>query len=225
MVQVSRNMVHLAGLDDLVHVIEGPAAELLKRLYDEGNITAGGVDLVFFDHWEKHYVPDLQLCEQLGIFREGSLAIADNTDMPGAPDYLKYVRAGGTGSVKYESKGYGSETKTKGPISIFPYSVLESWLTQLRKSSRSALLSRLSWLSFGLLLLCLWAFFLFSSPYSSMMIDEYFLQWVCVCFNMVFILLQILSFLISYLLVQCLHHQGRIYGNPSVLLKRFIQKK
>lgn len=120
MVQVSRDMVHLAGLDDLVHVVEGPATESLKRLYIEGKITAGGVDMVFFDHWEKHYVPDLQLCEQLGIFREGALAIADNTDMPGAPDYLKYVRAGGTGNVKYESKGYESETPTRRPVSVFP---------------------------------------------------------------------------------------------------------
>ena len=74
--------------------------------------------MAFIDHWERYYLPDLQWCEELGVFHKGSLVIADNTDIPGAPQYLKYVRAGGTGSVKYDSKRYDSKTQ-RGAVSIF----------------------------------------------------------------------------------------------------------
>lgn len=117
MVRVSRELVHLAGLDEIVHVLEGPGAESLEILYNKGAVTRGGVDMAFIDHWEKYYLPDLQWCEELGVFHKGSLVIADNTDMPGAPQYLKYVRAGGTGSVKYDSKPYDSKAK-RGPVGI-----------------------------------------------------------------------------------------------------------
>lgn len=43
--------------------------------------------------------------------------IADNTDFPGVPKYLEYVRSGGSRSVRYESGGYESKTK-RGPVSI-----------------------------------------------------------------------------------------------------------
>lgn len=91
MVQLPRELTKLAGLDDIVHVLEGPASGSLKRLYDEGSVTRGGVDMVFTDHWEKYYLPGLQLREELGVFHEGSLVMADNTDFPGAPQYLNYV--------------------------------------------------------------------------------------------------------------------------------------
>lgn len=117
MVRLSRDLVHLAGLDEIVHVLEGPASESLRKLYDEGKVTAGSVDMAFIDHWEEYYLPDLQLCEELGAFHKGSLVVADNTDFPGAPKYLEYVRSGGSGAVRYESEGYASQTK-RGPASI-----------------------------------------------------------------------------------------------------------
>lgn len=117
MVRLSKDLVQLAGLDDIVHVLEGPASESLRKLYYEGKVTASGVDMAFIDHWEKYYLPDLQLCEELGVFHKGSLIIADNTDFPGAPEYLEYVRSGGLGAVRYESEGHKSETK-RGPVSI-----------------------------------------------------------------------------------------------------------
>lgn len=99
MVRVSRELIQLAGLDGIVHVLEGPASESLRKLYDGGKVTPGGVDMAFIDHWEKYYLSDLRLCEELGVFHKGSLVIADNTDFPGAPQYLEYVRSGGSGSV------------------------------------------------------------------------------------------------------------------------------
>ncbi|KAJ5157866.1 S-adenosyl-L-methionine-dependent methyltransferase [Penicillium canariense] len=116
MVLLARELIQLAGIHDLVHVLEGPASESLQKLHREGKVSS--VDMAFFDHWEKYYLPDLQLIEDLNLFRTGSLAIADNTDFPGAPDYLKYVKAGGkgtAGSVKYESRSFETESRPGKP--------------------------------------------------------------------------------------------------------------
>ncbi|KAJ5729677.1 S-adenosyl-L-methionine-dependent methyltransferase [Penicillium malachiteum] len=118
MVALTRDFVKLSGLEGVVHVIEGPGSESVKKLVEEGKVTS--VDMAFFDHWEKFYLSDLQLIEELKLWREGSLAIADNTDMPGAPDYLAYVRAGGSGvagAVKYETKTMKT-VNTRGPVSF-----------------------------------------------------------------------------------------------------------
>lgn len=119
MVALSRDLIQLAGITDIVHVLEGAASDSLKKLHAEGKVTS--VDMAFFDHWEKFYLPDLQLIEDLKLFRVGSLAIADNTDFPGAPDYLEYVKAGGrgvVGSVKYESTSFETESRGGKPVRI-----------------------------------------------------------------------------------------------------------
>ncbi|PYH48010.1 putative O-methyltransferase [Aspergillus saccharolyticus JOP 1030-1] len=116
--QVAREFVQLVGLQEVVHVLVGPAAESLRRLVDEGAVVPGGVDMAFFDHWEKFYLSDLQLCEELEVFRVGSKVIADNTDIPGAPDYLEYVRAGGSGKVRYETKSCETEHVVEGRPNI-----------------------------------------------------------------------------------------------------------
>ncbi|CAI7608501.1 unnamed protein product [Penicillium bialowiezense] len=114
MVALTREFVKLAGVEDIVHVLQGPGSDSLKKLHVEGKVTS--IDVAFFDHWEKFYLPDLQLIESLKLWRVGSLAIADNTDFPGAPEYLEYVRASASGvaGVKYESKSFDT-AGNKGP--------------------------------------------------------------------------------------------------------------
>ena len=105
--QVAQDLVKVAGVEDIVTVMDGPASESLKKLVSDGQLQAGELDMAFIDHWEKYYVPDLQLCEQLKLFHKGSLVCADNTIHPGAPTYVKYVKAGGSGApgaVRYESE-------------------------------------------------------------------------------------------------------------------------
>lgn len=114
--EVARSLVRAAGLQDVVEVLVGPGAESLKKLHAEGRVGPGQVDVVFIDHWEQHYLPDLKLCEELKLFHVGSLALADNTDFPGAPDYLAHVQKGGEGPVKYESRSLKSES-SHGPVS------------------------------------------------------------------------------------------------------------
>jgi predicted O-methyltransferase YrrM len=111
--QMARDLVKLAGLDDIVSVLEGPGSESLKQLHSEGKVLAGKLDMVFIDHWEKFYVPDLKLCEELKLFHVGSVAVADNTDFPGAPDYVEYVKKGGDGAVRYESESLPAAGATR----------------------------------------------------------------------------------------------------------------
>ncbi|OJJ50343.1 hypothetical protein ASPZODRAFT_149689 [Penicilliopsis zonata CBS 506.65] len=90
---IAMNFIELAGLSDIVKVVVGPAARSLKRLSDEGKLGGGNtIDLLFLDHDESLYVPDLKVCEELQLLGTGSLIVADNMIRPGAPGYREYVR-------------------------------------------------------------------------------------------------------------------------------------
>ncbi|KIX09643.1 uncharacterized protein Z518_00724 [Rhinocladiella mackenziei CBS 650.93] len=107
--RIARGLVELAGLQDLVEVLEGAAADSVQKLVEEHpNFKA---DVLFLDHWKYYYLSDLQLCEDLKMLRKGSLVIADNTDIPGVPEYVEYVRNGGRGghgTVKYTSETFST---------------------------------------------------------------------------------------------------------------------
>lgn len=121
--QVASDFVKLAGLEDKITVLTGPGDVSLKQLVADGKIAPQSVDVVFIDHWEQRYLPDLQLCEELGVLRVGSVVIADNTDFPGAPDYVKYVKNGGSGtagSVKYSTKSYEADASLEPPRKAVP---------------------------------------------------------------------------------------------------------
>lgn len=117
--EVAQSLIKAAGVDDVVEVHVGAGADSLKKLHAEGKVKAGEVDVVFIDHWEQCYLPDLKLVEELKLFHAGSLALADNTDFPGAPDYLAHVKKGGEGPVKYESESLQSES-SHGPVRYSP---------------------------------------------------------------------------------------------------------
>lgn len=116
---IARDLIKAAGLDNVVEVLVGSGADSLKQLHAEGRVKPGEVDVVFIDHWEKYYLPDLKLVEELKLFHVGSLALADNTDMPGAPDYLAYVKKGGDGPVKYESQSLQAIPTVGHPVSTY----------------------------------------------------------------------------------------------------------
>jgi catechol O-methyltransferase len=117
-VAVARELVELAGLRDVVTVCAGASVDVVRRLLRDGALREGALDVLFLDHWERYYVPDLQLCEDLRLFRKGSVVLADNTDMPGAPDYLEYVRSGGReGNVKLETRTVIAPVDGRSPVS------------------------------------------------------------------------------------------------------------
>lgn len=86
------DLIDLAGLSDVVKVVVGPAAESIRRLHAEGVFSAGGVDMVLLDHVEDLYVQDLKVFEASDLLKKGGVVVADNCTVPGAPEYLRYVR-------------------------------------------------------------------------------------------------------------------------------------
>ena len=115
---ITSSLVELAGLKDIVEVVVGNADESIRRMVKEGKLKS--VDAILLDHWEDLYVSDLQVVEELGLLRKGSLVIADNVIRPGAPDYLRYVRAGkGKGGVEYTSREIESIMPMGIPVSTY----------------------------------------------------------------------------------------------------------
>lgn len=87
---MASSLVDLAGLGAVVRVVVGPSPDSLRRLHSHGDLEA--IDLLFLDHYKPAYLPDLKLCERLGLIRPGAVLAADNVINPGNPPYLDYVR-------------------------------------------------------------------------------------------------------------------------------------
>lgn len=89
---IATTFVDLAGLSHIVKIVVGPAEESLRRLEADG-VWSNGIDILFLDHVEDLYEHDLKVCEELTLTKSGTVVLADNALRPGAPDYVKYVRA------------------------------------------------------------------------------------------------------------------------------------
>ncbi|KAJ4393927.1 hypothetical protein N0V93_003144 [Gnomoniopsis smithogilvyi] len=89
---IANKFVDLAGLSHMVKIIVGPAEQSLRQLQADG-VWSKGIDVLFLDHVEDLYEHDLKVCEKLDLLRPGTVVLADNALRPGAPDYVKYVRA------------------------------------------------------------------------------------------------------------------------------------
>jgi catechol O-methyltransferase len=87
---IAMNLIELAGSSDIVKVVVGSAADSLHRLQAEKKLTT--IDFLFLDHVEDLYVADLKVCEKLSLLKPGSIIVADNVVIPGAPQYREYVR-------------------------------------------------------------------------------------------------------------------------------------
>lgn len=110
MAATTSSFVELAGLKDVVHVHVGPASESVIRLVAEGKLEKGSIDFMLLDHWKDVYISDLQLCEERGLLRKGSVVLADNVLFPGVPKYLAYVQKG---TAEKSAEGFRYETKTE----------------------------------------------------------------------------------------------------------------
>ncbi|KAE9370275.1 S-adenosyl-L-methionine-dependent methyltransferase [Stipitochalara longipes BDJ] len=90
---VANMIVELAGLREFVRIIVGSSSESLIRLIKVDKYISH-IELLFIDHWKDLYLSDLLLLEELNVLKPGvSVLAADNVIMPGAPEYLEYVRA------------------------------------------------------------------------------------------------------------------------------------
>ena len=84
-----------AGVADRVTCIVGTIGDggrTLDVLADQHGFTAGALDFVFLDHDKDAYLDDLQSILDRGWLHPGSIAVADNVRIPGAPKYREYMR-------------------------------------------------------------------------------------------------------------------------------------
>ncbi len=84
-----------AGVADRVTCVVGTIGDggrTLDALAGQHGFTAGALDFVFLDHDKDAYLVDLQSILDRGWLRTGSIAVADNVRIPGAPKYREYMR-------------------------------------------------------------------------------------------------------------------------------------
>jgi len=86
---VARELIALAGLNEIVEIIEGPCRESLRKLQQQG---AGAFDVIFIDHAKVLYLDELKLCEELGFVKPGTTVMADDMVRQGNAKYSAYVR-------------------------------------------------------------------------------------------------------------------------------------
>ena len=92
---IARRILAHAGVDDRVTVLVGTlgdGGETIRTLRRECNFTPGSLDLVFLDHDKKAYLSDLELILAERWLHAGSVVVADNILVPGAPAYRAHMR-------------------------------------------------------------------------------------------------------------------------------------
>ena len=92
---IARRILAHAGVDDRVTVLVGTlgdGGETIRTLRRQCNFTPGSLDLVFLDHDKKAYLSDLELILAERWLHAGSVVVADNILVPGAPAYRAHMR-------------------------------------------------------------------------------------------------------------------------------------
>jgi catechol O-methyltransferase len=93
--EIARRIWAHAGLADRITCVVGTIGDggrTLDELAQRGFAT-GTLDFMFIDHDKNAYLADLQSVLDQGWLRRGAIVVADNIKLPGAPDYLAYMRA------------------------------------------------------------------------------------------------------------------------------------
>jgi catechol O-methyltransferase len=93
--EVARRIWAHAGVDDRITCVVGTigdGGQTLDALANEHGFSAGKLDVLFLDHDKNAYLSDLQSILDRGWLHTGSIAVADNVRIPGAPKYRAYMR-------------------------------------------------------------------------------------------------------------------------------------
>ncbi len=94
--EVARRIWAHAGVEDRVTCVVGTIGDggrTLDTLATDHGFAPGSLDFLFLDHDKNAYLPDLQSILDCGWLHPGSIAVADNVRIPGAPKYREYMRA------------------------------------------------------------------------------------------------------------------------------------
>ena len=92
---IARRIWDHAGIRDQVTVLVGSLGDGGKtadRLQKEWGFAKGTLDLVFVDHDKAAYLPDLKLILDRAWLHAGSVVVADNVKVPGAPQYRDFMK-------------------------------------------------------------------------------------------------------------------------------------
>lgn len=84
-----------AGVADRITCVVGTLGDdgrTLDALTTQHGFAGGGLDFVFLDHDKNAYLSDLQRLLDRGWLHRGSIVVADNVKVPGAPRYREYMR-------------------------------------------------------------------------------------------------------------------------------------
>jgi catechol O-methyltransferase len=84
-----------AGIDDRIVCVVGSIGDggaTLDTLAGEHGFGRGRVDVMFIDHDKSAYLSDLLSVLNRGWLHRGSVVVADNIRVPGAPEYRAYMR-------------------------------------------------------------------------------------------------------------------------------------
>jgi catechol O-methyltransferase len=93
--EIARAIIAHAGVADRITVVRGTigdgsaTADALER---EHGFEHGSLDFAFLDHDKDAYLPDLDTVVARGWLHAGSVVVADNIKMPGAPEYRSYMQ-------------------------------------------------------------------------------------------------------------------------------------
>src|SRR5262245_34063442 len=93
---IARRIWDHAGIGDRVTVVVGTLGDggtTIGRLRSEHGFTEKSLDFVFVDHDKSAYLPDLERILSERWLRPGSIVVADNVRVPGAPAYRAYLKA------------------------------------------------------------------------------------------------------------------------------------
>jgi catechol O-methyltransferase len=70
----------------------GDGGRTLDALAGEHGFAAGALNFLFLDHDKDAYLTDLQSILDRGWLHPGSIVVADNVKVPGAPKYRAYMQ-------------------------------------------------------------------------------------------------------------------------------------
>jgi catechol O-methyltransferase len=93
--EIARRIWRHAGADDRLTVVVGSLADggkTMACLEAEHGFARGSLDFVFVDHDKAAYLPDLERILERGWLHRGSVVVADNVKIPGAPKYRAHMK-------------------------------------------------------------------------------------------------------------------------------------
>ena len=106
-IEIAKELINFAGLDDKVNLMHGSAEEIIPEL----NFNA---DFVFIDHAKKKYLSDLKLLETEEIILKNCTVFADNEGIfkDEMAENFDHVRNSG----KYQSQNFSSKLEYRNNI-------------------------------------------------------------------------------------------------------------